>query len=235
MARSDRSHPDNVEGPWFVDDRCSRCDSARHWAPDLIGTDGHGRSFVARQPVNETEEAAMWRAAAACPTLSIGNREARRPARAPFPHQLTPGVYALGHNAPASFGAHSYLAARPDGNLMFDSPRFTRPLAEAVDALGGVAHVLLSHRDDVADADRYGARVWIHEADADAGWPTPWTAWLRCGWSGCFPATAAGAASAPTPTPIRWPDSARPCARPAGTAGLAGPTPLSTGIDGRHD
>lgn len=164
MARSDRSHPDNVEGPWFVDDRCSRCDSARHWAPDLIGADEHGQSFVAHQPVNETEEAAMWRAAAACPTLSIGNREARRPARAPFPHQLTPGVYALGHNAPASFGAHSYLAARPDGNLMFDSPRFTRPLAEAVDALGGVAHVLLSHRDDVADADRHGCwgRIGAH-------------------------------------------------------------------------
>lgn len=172
MARPDLSHPDNVEGPWFVDDRCSRCDSARHWAPDLIGTDEHGRSFVARQPADEAEEAAMWRAAAACPTLSIGNRQARRPARAPFPHQLTPGVYALGHNAPASFGAHSYLATRPGGNLMFDSPRFTRPLAEAVDALGGIAHVLLSHRDDVADADRwadrYGSRVWIHEADADA-------------------------------------------------------------------
>ena len=33
-------------------------------------------------------------------------------------------------------------------------------------------HVLLSHRDDVADADRwadrYGADVWIHAADADA-------------------------------------------------------------------
>ena len=98
MARSDRSHPDNIEGPWFVDDRCSRCDSARHWAPDLIGADEHGRSFVARQPADEAEEAAMWRAAAACPTLSIGNRQARRPARAPFPHQLTPGVYALGHN-----------------------------------------------------------------------------------------------------------------------------------------
>ena len=58
MARSDRSHPDNVEGPWFVDDRCSRCDSARHWATDLIGTDEQGRSFVARQPADETEEAA---------------------------------------------------------------------------------------------------------------------------------------------------------------------------------
>ena len=55
---------------------------------------------------------------------------------------------------------------------MVDSPRYLRGLAERVDDLGGVAHVLLSHRDDVADADRwaerYGAQVWIHTADADA-------------------------------------------------------------------
>jgi glyoxylase-like metal-dependent hydrolase (beta-lactamase superfamily II) len=35
-----------------------------------------------------------------------------------------------------------------------------------------LAHVLLTHRDDVADAprwaERYGARTWIHEADASA-------------------------------------------------------------------
>jgi glyoxylase-like metal-dependent hydrolase (beta-lactamase superfamily II) len=37
---------------------------------------------------------------------------------------------------------------------------------------GGIGHVLLTHRDDVADAARYaarfGARVWIHEADRAA-------------------------------------------------------------------
>ena len=79
---------------------------------------------------------------------------------------------ALGHNARSSFGAHSYLALRDEGNILFDSPRFERGLVERVDALGGVAHVLLSHRDDVEDyarwANRFGARVWIHTADADA-------------------------------------------------------------------
>ena len=108
----------------------------------------------------------------ACPTQSIGTSEARRPPSPAFPYELTPGVYALGHNARSSFGAHSYLVPRTGGNLMVDSPRFTRGLAELVDDLGGVRHVLLSHRDDVADADRwadrYGADVWIHEADADA-------------------------------------------------------------------
>ena len=172
MARIDLVHPDNIDGPWFVDTRCIRCDAARHWAPGLIDMDDRGLSFVARQPESAEEVAALWRAAVACPTQSIGTVEARRPPRPAFPYELTPGVFALGHNARSSFGAHSYLVPRPDGNLMTDSPRFTRGLAELIDDLGGVSHVLLSHRDDVADADRwadrYGAEVWIHEADLDA-------------------------------------------------------------------
>ena len=172
MARLDSAHPENVEGPWFVDTRCIRCDVARHWAPGLIEMDSAGRSYLARQPDGPEESAALWRAAEACPTQSIGNTKIRRPPDPSFPHQLTPGVWALGHNAQSSFGAHSYLVERPDGNLMVDSPRYLRGLAERVDDLGGVSHVLLSHRDDVADADRwaerYGAQVWIHADDADA-------------------------------------------------------------------
>ena len=172
MARLDLVHPANEDGPWFVDTRCIRCDAARHWAPGLIEMDEHGRSFLARQPEHAGEVAQLWRAAVACPTQSIGTSEARRPPQPPFPFELTAGVYALGHNARSSFGAHSYLLVRPDGNLMTDSPRFTRPLAEQIDHLGGLRHVLLTHRDDVADADRWaerhGADVWIHAADADA-------------------------------------------------------------------
>ncbi len=172
MARLDSAHPDNVEGPWFVDTRCIRCDVARHWAPGLIEMDSTGRSYLARQPQSPQESAALWRASEACPTKSIGNIEIRRPPKPPFPFELTPGVLALGHNAESSFGAHSYLIERPDGNLMVDSPRYMRGLAERVDDLGGIRYVLLSHRDDVADADRwaerYGADVWIHAADADA-------------------------------------------------------------------
>ncbi len=177
MPRPDKAHPHNAAGPWYVDDRCIRCDAARNWAPGLIDADAAGRSYVARQPIDSgqesaAQEAAMWRAAAACPTKSIGNR--RIPAEPPgvFPYRLADGVIALGNNALSSFGAHSFLLQRPNSNLMIDSPRYNRPLAESVDSLGGIAHILLSHRDDVADADRwaerYGARVWIGEADSDA-------------------------------------------------------------------
>ena len=114
-----------------------------------------GRSYVARQPEREDEQAAMWRAAATCPTKSIGNLSHPTEPLGIFPYLLTEGVIALGNNALSSFAAHSFLVERPDGNLMVDSPRYNRTLAESVDSLGGIAHILLSHRDDVADADRW--------------------------------------------------------------------------------
>ena len=172
MPRPDQTHSSNAPGPWFVDTRCIRCDSARNWAPGLIGMDAAGRSFIASQPADEEQEAELWRAAAACPTKSIGKRDQPREPAGVFPYPMTDGVFAMGNNALSSFAAHSFLVTRPEGNLMVDSPRFNPALAESVDSLGGVAHVLLSHRDDVADAERwasrYGARVWIGEADADA-------------------------------------------------------------------
>ena len=172
MARLDQAHPSDAAGTWFVDTRCIRCDSARNWAPSLNGTDPAGRFFVARQPENESEEAALWRAAAACPTKSIANRELSRDPTGIFPYEMTDGVFALGNNALSSFAAHSFLVTRPHGNLMIDSPRYSRLLAQSIDDLGGIAHVLLSHRDDVADADRwagrYSTRIWIGKADADA-------------------------------------------------------------------
>jgi hypothetical protein len=58
---------------------------------------------------------------------------------ADFPMQIEPGLYYLGYASPDSFGAASYLLARPDGNVMVDSPRFHEPLAKAVEALGPVA------------------------------------------------------------------------------------------------
>ena len=122
MARKDSAHPDNASGSWFVDTHCIRCDAARHWAGGLIGMDDQGRSVVVRQPTTAEDEAAMWRAAAACPTRSIGNRDLGGPPADVFPHELTAGVWALGHNPPNGFGSHSYLVTRPSGNLMTDSP-----------------------------------------------------------------------------------------------------------------
>ena len=114
----------------------------------------------------------MWRATLACPTRSIGTRDRRPTPDGVFPWALDDGVLLCGHNDRSSFGAHSYLLVRDDGNLLVDSPSWSPSLARSIGALGGVRHVLLTHRDDVADADRYashfGARVWIHRDDAAA-------------------------------------------------------------------
>jgi glyoxylase-like metal-dependent hydrolase (beta-lactamase superfamily II) len=82
---------------------------------------------------------------------------------------MTQSVYRLGYNAASSYGAHSFLIRRDQGNVMVDAPRWTRAVAAQIEAWGGLSDILLSHRDDIADAERYAkhfrARVAIHKAD----------------------------------------------------------------------
>jgi glyoxylase-like metal-dependent hydrolase (beta-lactamase superfamily II)/ferredoxin len=172
VARLDQIHPDNVAGDWYADTRCIACDVARHYAPDLIGADDRGLSVVLRQPGTDEQELELWRAALACPTQSIGTRSRRHAPPGVFPHRLTDEVSLCGYNDESSFGAHSYLVERPAGNLLVDSPRYTRRLVEPFAERGGLAHILLTHQDDVADhrawAERFGARTWIHEIERHA-------------------------------------------------------------------
>lgn len=57
----------------------------------------------------------------------------------------------------------------PDLIERIDAPSFHPDVTDWLDERGGLDLVLLTHRDDVADADRYadryGAEVWIHEDD----------------------------------------------------------------------
>ncbi|GAB3874612.1 MBL fold metallo-hydrolase [Kibdelosporangium lantanae] len=157
---------------WFVDDRCTNCDVARQLAPGLIEQVGN-RSKVIRQPRNNTEEAALVSAAFACPTKSIRLTDGRvPPALDPYPMALTPDVYFCGHNSYDTAGANSYLVIRPGGNLMIDTPRFSEPLAARYERLGRITDVLLTHRDHAAHgrqyADRFGAKLWIHQGDLAA-------------------------------------------------------------------
>ncbi|WP_194894528.1 4Fe-4S domain-containing protein [Catenulispora pinisilvae] len=162
-----------TETLWHIDQRCTNCDVARQYAPELVA-EVDGLSTVVRQPGTQAEEAALYAAAFACHTRSI-RRGARGldPAHDPFPLPLTEHVYLCGHNSPHTAGANAYLLRRPAGNLMMiDTPRFSRALAEKYAALGPVTDVLLTHRDHAAHgreyADRFGARLWIHEGDLAA-------------------------------------------------------------------
>jgi glyoxylase-like metal-dependent hydrolase (beta-lactamase superfamily II) len=52
---------------------------------------------------------------------------------------------------------------------MVDAPRWTRAVAAKLEEWGGLSDILLTHRDDIGDAQHYakhfGARVWIHQWD----------------------------------------------------------------------
>ncbi|MFE2347383.1 MBL fold metallo-hydrolase [Kitasatospora cineracea] len=161
------------EAGWHVDRRCTNCDAARQLAPGLIAEVG-GRSAVVRRPRTGAEEQALRAAAFACHTRSV-RHGGHVPAAEldPFPLRLTEHVHLCGHNSPRTAGANSYLLRRPAGNLlMVDTPRFSSALAAKYAALGPVTDVLLTHRDHAAHgrayADRFGARLWIHEGDLAA-------------------------------------------------------------------
>jgi glyoxylase-like metal-dependent hydrolase (beta-lactamase superfamily II) len=89
-----------------------------------------------------------------------------------YPRLIAENVYFCGFASPKSYGARSYLIARPSGNWMTDAPRFAPELADEIGRMGGLSRIFLTHRDDVADADwyaqRFGAKIIIHEDDLDA-------------------------------------------------------------------
>jgi glyoxylase-like metal-dependent hydrolase (beta-lactamase superfamily II) len=154
---------------WEVNSRCINCMASRTMAPELL-EERDGRSVFVRQPVTDDEMVAAWRALEVCPTAAVrAPRELKRPANL-FPQELTADVFRLGFNAQASYGAHSYFATTAGARVMVDAPRWSSNLADWMSERGGLNHILLTHRDDVADAERYekhfGARVWIHEHDA---------------------------------------------------------------------
>ncbi|MFC4333565.1 MBL fold metallo-hydrolase [Streptomyces andamanensis] len=158
---------------WYVDDRCTNCDVARQFAPELIG-ESQGRSHMLRAPRDEAETRRLHAAAFACPTRSVRPATGRPdPALDPFPMDLDDGVLICGHNSRHTAGANSYLLKRPSGTaMMIDTPRWSPALAARYAAVGPVTDVLLTHRDHAAHgrdyADHFGARLWIHEGDLDA-------------------------------------------------------------------
>jgi glyoxylase-like metal-dependent hydrolase (beta-lactamase superfamily II) len=164
-------HAENAPGDWYIDTKCIDCSAARTVASGLIVSRG-GQSVFARQPETPGEYMMAWRARLLCPTASVRTESRSIPPAELFPEKMTEGVYRLGHNAKSSYGAHSFLIRRPSGNAMVDSPRWTKQVATVLEELGGLTDILLTHKDDVADAGRYaehfGARVSIHKADRGA-------------------------------------------------------------------
>lgn len=173
MASVARRLDTNADGEVFVDDSCIDCGACRWIDPATFDSAGN-YSRVHTQPETEPALHRALMALVACPTSSIGtaSKQDVSAAAKAYPDRITDGVHHLGFHAESSFGAASYLIVREAGNVMVDSPRFNRGLADRIEALGGVAKIFLSHRDDVADHEqwheRFGAERILHRDDVSS-------------------------------------------------------------------
>jgi glyoxylase-like metal-dependent hydrolase (beta-lactamase superfamily II)/ferredoxin len=170
MANPKLRLAENVEGSFFVDSTCIDCDTCRQLAPATFRDHG-GQSSVFHQPESAREKRRAQMAIIACPSASIGSAEKKDAKNAidAFPFQITENIYYCGFNSEKSFGAWSYLIVREKGNILVDSPRFSTPLVKKIEATGGVSKMFLSHRDDIADherfAQKFGATRIMHADD----------------------------------------------------------------------
>ena len=165
----------NVQGNFFVDATCINCDTCRQLAPDNFEEVGEC-SAVVIQPVGDEGLHRAYQALLACPVGSIGTQRSDKTrlqqAMSSFPLLIEGGVLYCGFNSEKSFGANSYFIRHSNGNWLVDSPRYVKHLVDALERMGGLRYIFLTHEDDVADAARYAARFGatriIHRADAEA-------------------------------------------------------------------
>ena len=174
MASRDKRLDTNVAGDVFVDETCIDCGTCRWMAPRSF--DRYGKhSRVYRQPATDEERRKALKALVSCPTGSIGTMDKvdLKPIVASFPDPIADGVYHCGFHHESSFGAASYLIVREAGNVLVDSPRFQRKLVRRIDELGGVKTMFLTHKDDIAEHERFRAHFGcsriLHADDVEQG------------------------------------------------------------------
>ena len=167
----------NVPGPFFVNERCIDCGTC--WTFDPVHYAAAAETAVVqRQPSGAEAERQALLALQACPVAAIETSPELlklTPADG-FPALITRAagaeIFYCGWASQKSFGARSWFVKRPEGNVLIDVPRWSAPLARRLEAMGGVSAMVLTHRDDVADHQRWaqalGCPRWIHKADGDA-------------------------------------------------------------------
>ena len=175
MAQLSQRRAENVSGNVYVDSTCIDCDTCRWMAPHIFHRQDR-QSAVFHQPSDEREQQQALQALLACPTNSIGTVEKPttiKTVQQDFPLRVTNNVYHCGYHSERSFGAASYFIQRPEGNVLVDSPRFVPPLVKQLEAMGGIRYLYLTHRDDVADHQRFrehfGCDRILHRDDISEG------------------------------------------------------------------
>jgi glyoxylase-like metal-dependent hydrolase (beta-lactamase superfamily II)/ferredoxin len=156
VANPKKRVPENVSGDFFVDSTCINCDACRQIASSVFG-EAIDTSFVKVQPVSTIDRRNALQALLACPTGSIGclGDDDVKAVMKDFPLVIEKPVFYCGYNSPKSYGGNSYFIRHAVGIWLIDSPKFVTPLVNQLETLGGIAHIFLTHRDDVADAERF--------------------------------------------------------------------------------
>jgi glyoxylase-like metal-dependent hydrolase (beta-lactamase superfamily II)/ferredoxin len=175
MAHLDIRRPQNINGDFYVDTTCIDCDTCRWMTPQVFHR-VDGQSAVYHQPTNETDRLAALQALLACPTSSIGTVEKPKDikvAQQTFPILIDENIYHCGYHSEKSYGAASYFIQLAEGNILVDSPRFTPPLVKRLEEMGGIHYMYLTHRDDVADhqkfAEHFRCQRILHKDDISTG------------------------------------------------------------------
>jgi glyoxylase-like metal-dependent hydrolase (beta-lactamase superfamily II) len=153
-----------------VDRSCINCSSCRRIAPEIF-QELRGQSVVYAQPKEAAAALRAGMALLACPVGAIGapSRTDLRAARDTFPEPHGQNVLDVGYACRKAGGAASWLLLRPGGNVLVDVPRFAKPLLTKLEALGGVATLVITHGgaagDHAAWAKHFGARRVMHAAE----------------------------------------------------------------------
>jgi glyoxylase-like metal-dependent hydrolase (beta-lactamase superfamily II)/ferredoxin len=171
MANLSKRRLENISGNFYVDDTCIDCDTCR-WVASETFYRKAGQSAVFHQPENSAQEISALQALISCPTASIGMEnpsDKLKLVRDSFPINIEENVFYCGYHSEKSFGATSYFIQRPEGNILIDSPRFASVLVKRIEELGGIKYQFLTHRDDVADHEKFkqhfGCKRIIHKND----------------------------------------------------------------------
>jgi len=167
----------NAPGNLFVDESCIDCDVCRWMCPSTFHRKGV-KSAVKIQPESDGDKLQAYAAMIACPVGAIRTHAPDSLAKQAFElfpaeidQESIPGIMHLGFHSAESYGATPYLVRRTlGGNIMIDVPRFNERLAQAIEAEGRLLYIILTHKDDVADHDKWAKRFptaqrIIHRAD----------------------------------------------------------------------
>ena len=149
-------------------------------SPTTFGRKGI-KAAVISQPITEQGKLQALAAMITCPVGAIRTKQSDSlviQAATAFPAEIDhihiPDIYHLGYHSSESFGATPYLIYRSKedgGNVMIDCPRYNSNLAKQIDEFGGINTLIITHKDDIPEHDKWKKRYpnmerIIHRTDA---------------------------------------------------------------------